>query len=70
VFSNIDRNVQIQDFNREKTLSKVFYAVATYDKDKFRPEEEFVAVIEGTTFPFFGLAYSIDKVQFNYDLNL
>ena len=32
--------------------------------------EEFVSEIEGVDFPFFGLAYSIDKVQFNFDLSI
>jgi hypothetical protein len=33
-------------------------------------DEEYVSAVEGVIFPFFGFAYSIDKVQFNYDLNI
>jgi hypothetical protein len=33
-------------------------------------EAEFVAAIEGVAFPFFGLAYSIDKIQFNLEHRL
>ena len=33
-------------------------------------KDEFVAMFEGVKEPFFGIAYSIDKVQFNFNINI
>lgn len=33
-------------------------------------DDEFVAIMEGVTFPFFGLAFSVEKIQYNFDLNV
>lgn len=35
-----------------------------------RQDEEIVAIMEGDSFPFFGIAYSIEKVQYNFDLSI
>lgn len=43
----------------------MFVPLATFDESEKEQDEELVAAMEGVTFPFFGLAYSIDKVQFN-----
>jgi hypothetical protein len=42
--------------------------VATYNNDKEDQSEEFISVIEGAHFPFFGVAFSIDRFQFNDDM--
>lgn len=39
--------------------------LSTFHESDKEQAEEFVAGMEGVAFPFFGVAYSIDKVQFN-----
>ena len=48
---------------REKTLGHVFVPVASFDDEKKESSnDEMVAVIEGMVYPWFGLAYRIDKI--------
>lgn len=53
---------------REKTLGQIFIPVASFD-DPGLPSanDEVVAVIEGVVYPWFGIAYRIDKIQFAFD---
>lgn len=48
----------------------MFVPIATYNNEKKDQEEEFVAMVEGAHFPFFGTAYSIEKFQFNDDMEI
>jgi len=57
----------VKEFLKQRTLSRLFIPAATFDEEFKEQDEEFVAVMEGTVFPFFGLAYSIEKVQFNIE---
>lgn len=53
---------------KEKALSSTFIPVASYNDDKAKnSNEEMVAVIEGVVYPWFGIGYRIDKIQFNFD---
>lgn len=67
LYNEITENIVLEDFIQFKTLSQVFVAVATYEEEEKDKKEEFIAVIEGIMYPFFGLAYSIDKIQYNID---
>ena len=40
---------------------------ATFNEEAKKQDEEYVAAIEGVVYPFFGLAYSVDKVMYNID---
>lgn len=60
--------VPLNKFLGETTLSQVFVPVATFNQDKRDQSEELVAIVEGAHFPFFGLAFSVDRFQFNDDL--
>jgi len=53
---------------REKTLGHVFVPVASFDDAVLKTSnEEMVAVIEGMVYPWFGVGYRIDKIQFAFD---
>lgn len=52
----------------EKDLSKVFLPIAAFhDKAKSSSNEEIVAAIEGVVYPWFGLSYRIDRIQFSME---
>lgn len=48
----------------------MFVPIATFDEPRKSQNDEFVAIMEGAVFPFFGIAYSIEKVQYNFDLSI
>ena len=53
---------------KEKSLSSTFIPVASFYDDKAKSSnEEMVSVIEGVVYPWFGISYRIDKIQFNFD---
>ena len=53
---------------REKTLGQIFIPVASFDdQDLQSANDEAVAIIEGVIYPWFGIAYRIDKIQFAFD---
>lgn len=60
-FNEMTYGIPLKHFLQESTLSKVFVPVATFNNDKTDQDEEFIAVIEGAHFPFFGIAFSIDR---------
>ena len=62
LFNELKQNIILSDFLKQKALSRLFVPLATFDEPAKEIEDEFVAAIEGVAFPFFGLAYSIDKV--------
>lgn len=68
VFSELALNVRYDRFLKERNLPRVFVPVATFNQDGVEPDKEFVAIIEGVVYPFFGIAYSIEKIQHNFDL--
>jgi hypothetical protein len=67
LYNEVSENIILKDFIELKALSRLFVAVATYDEPEKVKDDEFIAVIEGIVYPFFGFAYSIDKVQYNVD---
>lgn len=70
VYNELSFNIKLRVFLREKLLSRLFVPVSTFNQDYVNQEEEFVALIEGVYYPFFGLAFSIEKVQHNFDLEV
>jgi hypothetical protein len=62
LYNEISENIVLKDFVSLKALSRLFVPVATFDEADKVKDEEFVAVIEGIVYPFFGFAFSIDKV--------
>ena len=53
---------------KEKALSSTFIPVASFnDNNAKNSNEEMVGVIEGVVYPWFGIGYRIDKIQFNFD---
>ena len=53
---------------REKTLGQIFIPVASFDDQELQSaNDEAVAIIEGVIYPWFGIAYRIDKIQFAFD---
>ncbi len=69
-YNELPINIQLKSFLKEKQLSRVFIPVATFHEERKEQTEEFVAIMEGESFPFFGVAYSIEKVQFNFDFSI
>jgi hypothetical protein len=67
-YNELSFNIRLRTFLKEKQLSRIFVPIATFNQDHVNQEEEFVAMIEGAVFPFFGFAWSIEKVQHNFDL--
>jgi|OM-RGC.v1.017189830 hypothetical protein len=68
-YSDLTMGMTMNDFVlREKTLSQIFIPVASFDDEDIQSaNEEFVAVVEGVVYPWFGVAYRIDKIQFAFD---
>ena len=62
MYNELTKNILYKDFMKERALSRIFAPIATYDKSGSPINDEFVAMIEGVKDPFFGLAYSLDKV--------
>ena len=69
VYSDLTLGLSMSDFVlREKTLGHVFVPVASFDDATLKTSnEEMVAVIEGMVYPWFGVGYRIDKIQFAFD---
>lgn len=59
--------IPLSRFLAESLLSAVFVPIATIHEDRKNQEEEYVALVEGAHFPFFGSALSLEKIQFNDD---
>lgn len=70
LYNELTENLKLNAFMADLYLSRHFVIVSTFHDENVAQDREFVAEIEGVTFPFFGLAYSVDKVQFNYDLSI
>ena len=52
---------------QERALSRYVIPIATFHKQDASINDEFVAMIEGIKDPVFGIAYSLDKVQYNFN---
>lgn len=61
-YNELKSNIDLKTFLKEKVLSRVFVPIATFNEDKKNQEDEYVAIMEGVAFPFFGIAFSIEKI--------
>ena len=53
---------------KEKDLSKIFLPIASFHNEGAPSQnEEVVAAIEGVVYPWFGLCYRIDRIQFSLE---
>jgi len=68
-FSDIDLGITMKDFILQETaLSEIFVPVTSFDNSTVSSSnDEFVAMIEGVVYPWFGTAYRIDKIQFSME---
>lgn len=64
VYCEMSLGMTLNDFVlREKTLSQIFIPVASFDDPNLpSANDEIVAVVEGLVYPWFGVAYRIDKI--------
>ena len=61
-FNDVDVGITLEDFNLKKRL-RPFVPVATFDAaEAAERAQEYVAVVEGTYLPFFGVASRLDKI--------
>lgn len=68
-FTDVEFGLTMEDFVLEhRTLSSIFTPVCTFD-DSSKPNQnkEFVAVLEGVVYPWFGVLYRIDRMQFSIE---
>ena len=65
-YNELDVGIPLEKFTYLKPL-KTFVPVATFDGGKeIHRLDEMVSMFEGTSMPFFGFAYRLDKVQFGF----
>ena len=69
-YNELIYNIPLGKFLRERDLSDAFVPVATFNHDKRRQENEYVAIVEGSHFPFFALAFAVERTQFNHHLDI
>jgi hypothetical protein len=60
-YNELHYNIPLEKFLSEGMLSQVFVPVATYHLERKNQEEEFVALVEGSHFPFFGCSFSVHR---------
>lgn len=59
----------MEDFvTKEKMVSSIFVPIASFhDEASHTSNDEMIAVIEGVVYPWFGIGYRIDRIQYNLD---
>ena len=68
-FSNLELGIDVNHFVlHEKDVGQFFVPVGTFDDaSKDSQNEEMVAVIEGVLYPWFGVAYRLDRIQYSME---
>lgn len=66
-FNELSYNIELNMFLKERALSKLFVPIATFNEDYTNQGDEFVAIMEGAFFPFYGFAFSIEKAAHTFD---
>ena len=68
VLNEVKVNMRVQNLTTNSIVGRTFIPIASfasnYTDDKLN---EFLAIIEGINFPFFGIAFSIEKIVYNID---
>ena len=69
MFCDLEVGIKMSDFVlHEHHLSQLFIPLGSFhDEDQKSSNEEFVAGIEGVVYPWFGLGYRIDRIQFSME---
>ena len=70
VYNKMNYGLKVAAFAQVKELGRIFIPTATFNQNFTTTQNEYVAIVEGNAFPFFGLAFSPDKVLYNYDYSL
>lgn len=51
-----------------KTLSSIFVPVSSFDDpNQYDQNKETVAIVEGIVYPWFGVGYRVDRIQFSME---
>ena len=68
-FTDVELGLTIQDFvGSHKTLSTVFVPVCSYHDDNAKSQNyEFVGALEGVIYPWFGVGFRLDRIQFSME---
>lgn len=68
-FTDLELGVTMEDFVLEEHhVSQLFIPVGSFhDDNQTSSNNEFVAAIEGVVYPWFGIAYRIDRIQFSME---
>ena len=71
-FSDLELGMTMEDMVLEhNVMSKLFMPVCTYDDPKRESQnKEIVSAVEGIVYPWFGIMYRIDRIQFGQESKL
>ena len=67
VYNEVKYLMRAIEFSRNSVVGSIFVPIATFAENVTDKLEEYVSMVEGINFPFFGISYSIERVMFNYD---
>lgn len=69
VQDDLELGMSMEDFVlKHKGVSTVFIPVASFDDEKSKSSnQENVAIIEGVVYPWFGIGYRVDRIQYAFD---
>lgn len=69
LFTDVELGVSMEDFvTKFKTLSTVFVPVCSYhDNEAKNQNKEFVGALEGVIYPWFGLGFRLDRIQYSME---
>lgn len=62
LFNDVHLSIQLDKLKYSKTVSDIFVIVQTFHQDDVNQEDEYIAHVEGSIYPFYGFAYRLDKV--------
>lgn len=68
-FSDLELGINVDDFiNREYDLGHFFVPIGTFDDSTAESQnKEFVSLIEGVEYPWFGTGFRLDKIQYSLE---
>ena len=68
-FTDTEMGITMQEFvTNHKTLSTIFVPVCSYHDDKAKNQNyEFVGALEGVIYPWFGVGFRLDRIQYSME---
>ena len=68
-FSDLELGMSMEEMILEhKTLSSIFMPVCTFDdSSKENQNKELVSALEGIIYPWFGVGYRVDRIQYSFE---